>query len=163
VGILGWLEPLRASGALWGAAAPARIHLVVGILLLLFAASVPAFRWSEVDDTDPWPVVLGLAGFVVAGVGAIVLYVRARRAGTAPTAPSIGSGLADPADTTSVLDALDRWWAQQEPVAERHRNDVIAVRALVLDYLVRTRLADERRARAVGADPTLGPWKERRP
>ncbi|MFJ6651267.1 hypothetical protein ACIQLJ_00555 [Microbacterium sp. NPDC091313] len=164
VGILWWLEPLRASGALWGAHAPARIHLFVGLLLLLFAVSVPAFRWSEVDDFDPWPVILGLAGFALAGVGAIVLWVRARRGGgTPPGVPALDGGLIDAADRPAVLSALDEWWADQASVADARHDDIVAARALVLEYLVRTRLAEERRARAVGADGTIGPWKERRP
>lgn len=166
VGIMFWLEPVRASGSLFGAHLPARYHLFFGLLWLLFAASVPVLRWDEVDRHDPLPVIAGLLMFVAAGAASLVLWRRALRADGAGKQSGVGvvtRGLVDDADAGEVFDALDAWWAAAGPAAwESDRAGLEQARAVVLARLRDTRYITEREERAALRRTTPPAWKERR-
>ncbi len=166
IGILAWLEPMRATGSLWGSHAPARYLLVLGVIWLLFAVSVVVFRWDEVDRNEPAPVIVGLLLFVVAGVAALFLWRRALRAdraggqtGTAFTTRE----LVDPDDAPLVLEALDGWWASVGPaLMARDRAALEQARATVLAQLRSSLYITEREERAALRRTAPPQWKERR-
>lgn len=166
IAILAWLEPMRASGSLWGSHAPARYLLVLGSIWMLFAGSVVVFRWEEVDRHEPAPVVVGLLLFALAGVAALILWRRALRADRTGGQTGIAfttRDLVDAADAPVVFDALDAWWAATGPMLlARDREALAQVRATVLAQLRSTLYISEREERAALRRPTPPEWKERR-
>lgn len=166
VGIMAWLEPVRASGSLWGAHLPARYYLFFGILWLAFAASVPVLRWDEVDRYEPGPVIAGLVMFVAAGAAALVLWRRGLAADGAGRQSGVGlvtRGLVDESDAGEVFDALDAWWAAAGPAAwASDRAAVEQARGVVLTRLRDARYITEREERTALRRTTPPEWKERR-
>lgn len=166
VGLLVWLEPLRANGSLWGGHLPARIHLFFAVLWLLFAASVVLLRGGEIDRHQPLPVIAGLLLFAVAGVVALVLWRRGLRADRSGTQSGLGRltrDLVDDADAREVLAALDAWWAAAGPAAlAADRGGLEQARAAVLAKLRSTLYITEREERAALRRTTPPEWKERR-
>ena len=166
VAVFTWLEPRRASGALWGSHAPAVLYLFFAVLWLLFAASVVLFRWDEVDRYEPWPVVVGLLLFCLAGAAAIVLWRRAARAdrqGRLAAARAATRDLRDVSDAAEVYAALDAWWMRAGPSAVASDPiELEAARRAVLAHLRASKLITDRDERLAldGARP--GAWRERR-
>jgi uncharacterized membrane protein len=168
-GLFIWLEPVRANGELWGSHAPAALHLLFAILWIGFASSVVVFRWDEVtvDAYEPWPVILGLLCFVIAGIIAFVLWLRGRTAdlgaGRQTGVAHTMRGLADPADAEALFAALDEWWAQAGPAAEAaDREGLIVARGAVLEHLRAAMMIDAREEKKAAATTSFGDWKERR-
>jgi hypothetical protein len=166
IAILAWLEPLRATGSLWGSHAPARYLLVLGVIWLLFAASVIVFRWEEVDRHETAPVVIGLLLFALAGGAALVLWRRAARsdrAGGQTGVAFITRGLVDQDDAPIVLDALDQWWHSAASAAfAQNSRAVLDSRQSVLAHLRSTMYITEREERTALRRTTPPAWKERR-
>lgn len=167
-GLFIWLEPLRASGELWGSHAPAALHLLFAFLWIGFATSVVIFRWDEVtlETYEPWPVILGLLCFVIAGVIAFVLWLRGRTADVGGRQTGVGHttrGLLDAADAPEVFAALDAWWAQAGPAAEAEdRAGLTAAHRAVLEHLRGAMMIDAREEKKAAATSSFGEWKERR-
>ncbi|WP_243074027.1 hypothetical protein [Microbacterium sp. SS28] len=166
VSLLWWLEPRRANGSLWGSRVPAVIHLIFGMLWLLVAAYVLAFRWGELDPYRALPQTTGLTLLACAGVAAVILWfhaLRADRSGRQTGIARLTGDLLDPRDEPEVYEALDRWWATAGP--EAMRRDGVRLRRVRTEVLGRLRLAmliTERDERAASwtSEPTR--WIERR-
>ncbi|MBU4464917.1 MAG: hypothetical protein KKH75_03615 [Actinobacteria bacterium] len=167
VAIMIWLEPLRRSGELWGSNLPARVYFFFAVLWIGFAGSVVAFRWNEVDRYQPWPVIIGLVLFVLAGIAALVLWWQGRRldrSGARSGRARALRGLVDDADAPAVFDALDRWWAVEGPRARSSdEKQLFATHREVLAYLARTGLIDPSQERKAAQRKSVVEWKERRP
>ena len=164
VGVLAWLEPRRASGALWGSHASARIHLVLAVVWLLFCTGAILFRWDETDRHQPLPVIAGVVLFVMSSAAALVLWYRGRvtaRSGQPLRANSTES--ADVGGQDPVFTELDQWWAKAGPeYFENDHEKVISARRSVLAYLHKTLLITERDRRRALRESTPPPWRERR-
>ncbi|MCW3158987.1 hypothetical protein [Micropruina sonneratiae] len=165
--VLGWLEPRRANGSLWGSRIPAVIHFGFGGLWLLSAAAVFGLRWGEVGTLDVLPAIAGLTLLAGAGVAALILGEVAHRADRSGRQTGMGrvtGDLLDQRDADEVFDALDRWWADAGPDALRNSpNRIRAVRREVLGRLRAGRLIGEREERVASFDPDPLAWTERRP
>ena len=166
VALLWWLEPRRANGSLLGSRVPAIIHLIFGMLWLLAAAYVVAFRWGEVDPYRALPQTTGLTLLACAGVAGIILWFRAfqaDRSGRQTGVARLTGDLIDPRDEPEVYEVLDRWWATVGSEAIRH--DAARVRRVRTEVLARLRLAmliTERDERAASWAPEPSRWTERR-
>lgn len=166
VALLCWLEPRRANGSLWGSRLPAAIHLVLGGMWLLAAATAVALRWSEVGIFAALPAVAGLALLGSAGLAALILggYAhRADRSGRQTGVARVTGDLIDPRDAADVFDALDRWWSTAGPQAMHH--SLARIRDVRLEVLARLRagmLITERDERVASWDPEPVKWAERR-
>lgn len=166
VAMLWWLEPLRASGALWGSRSPAVLHLACAALWLLAAAVSVLARWHEIDARQPLPVTTGLTLLLIAATLAGLLWHRAHRADRSGRQSGIArltAGLVDERDGIAVFFALDQWWREAGPAAmATGRARVLRVR---VETLARLRLAgviaaaDEQFALL---DPPPARWRERR-
>lgn len=161
-----WLEPLRASGDLWGSHAPAAIHLVFAVLWIALVASALVFRLREIDPSAALVPVVGLVLLVACAVSEAVLWRRGRRtdiAGAQAGTSRVTRGLIADADAAAVFDALDGWWADAGRAAEASDPTGLAeARRSVLAQLRDTGLIDPGDERRAAASSTPPPWKERR-
>ncbi|MEP6481249.1 MAG: hypothetical protein ABJA94_04490 [Rhodoglobus sp.] len=166
-GIMIWLEPLRRSGVLWGTNLPARLYLFFAVLWIGFAGSIVVFRWKEVDRYEPWPVIIGLALFVSAGIAALVLWWQGRavdRSGVESARAFVLRGLVDTADAPAVFEALDRWWAVEGPRASSsEEKQLLAAHRDVLAYLAGKGYINPSQERKAARQSSVLEWKERRP
>lgn len=164
--LLGWLEPRRANGSLWGTRLPAVIHLGFGALWLLTAAAVVAFRWRQVGTFAALPAIVGLTLLASAGLAALILCgyaLRADRSGWQSGVARLTGDLLDQRDAEELFAALDRWWATTGPAAlSLAGTRVRAVRREVLARLRAGKLITEgdERAASVVLEPRA--WTERR-
>ncbi|MFT4294250.1 MAG: hypothetical protein QM582_02430, partial [Micropruina sp.] len=166
VALLGWLEPRRANGSLWGSRVPAGIHFGLGGIWLLAAAAVFGFRWDEVGTFAALPAISGLTLLGVAGLAALILggyAYRADRSGRQTGIARTTGDLIDQRDAPEVFDALDRWWSTTGPDAmQQSATRVRDVRREVLARLKAGMLITEREERIATWAPDPVTWSERR-
>jgi hypothetical protein len=160
-----WLEPVRASGSLWGRA-HAYSYLVFAFFDLGMAYGVVFSRWDEVNPRQPEPVVAGVVMWAAAGLGYVALWWWGRRADKAGDQAGLAAAtrdLIDQADAPEVFDLLDEWWRTAGPSAlAANPEGVREIRAAILRSLRAGHLIKRKAERAALAEGPPRVWTERR-